>query len=710
MIESDPVHRTIVQLIKARAVAYPDRVAFWTDRSADSPLETISYDRLYQRALGIACQLSACFEPRDRVVLLFADPLEYLLGVLACQLGGVICVSGLPPFPPRLAGSSARQLQRLQRVLSVIENSSAAGILGAPAIVRDFQRAFEATGISTGLKWLCPDDSLGSHIALNVEPRPADIALVQYTSGSTGVPSGVVVSHANLIANLAAHQAAFALGPEDVGVSWLPFYHDLGLIGSGLLPLFANFPCALMPSARFSQNPLRWLELIDALKATVSWAPNFAYDECVEKVTEQQLRHLNLSSWRTGMNAAEPVLQSTVSRFANRFSASGYAAANMTPCYGLAEATLLVTACPLDAAPTSLRVLKGALAEGRVVIAGSNDSPVDCVEVVCCGKAVSGVAVEIVSARTLKSCPDSIVGEIWIAGSSVAGGYLNQPDRTAQIFNARLNSGEGPFLRTGDLGFVVEGNLYVCGRLKDVVIIHGANFYAHELERTAEASHPALRPNASAAFPIENGGKEAVGIVCEIQRGSHNFDEVASAVRRALFEDWRINPQVVALVPAGAVLKTPSGKIQRRLCKTAYLSGSLQILSKSELSEAPGDLEDYREPASKSSLAEWIAAQLRIAPSASGKVGHLADLGINSLRIAKLAHAIERRYSLRVELAELFDQSTFENTVSYVERLIVAPPKPTHSSVQYVSDQDQLDRRSAGILRMKNRKQRKAES
>jgi acyl-CoA synthetase (AMP-forming)/AMP-acid ligase II/acyl carrier protein len=433
------------------------------------------------------------------------------------------------------------------------------------------------------LRWLATD---GIDRALAGEwrdpgVRPDDLAFLQYTSGSTAAPKGVMVTHGNLMENERVIQSVLSHDEESTFVGWLPVYHDMGLIGNVLQPLYIGALSVLMSPVSFLQQPFRWLRAVSRYRAHTSGGPNFAYDLCARKATEEQRTGLDLSGWRVAFNGAEPTRHETMSRFAETFEACGFRRQAFYPCYGLAEATLFVTGGDKDAPYAVRTVSRAGLEENLAAEAAAGES----VTLVGCGKPGSAHGVVVVDPATFAPCPPGRVGEIWVRGPSVTRGYWGQPEETARTFGARLSgSGEGPFLRTGDLGFSSEGELYFAGRLKDLIIIRGRNLHPQDIESTVQQAHEALRRGCGAAFPVDFDGEEALVIVQEVERG---FDraklaELLSAVRRAVAAEHDVLPRAIVLVRQASILKTSSGKIQRRSTRSAYLDRSLPVVAEWE--------------------------------------------------------------------------------------------------------------------------------
>jgi len=434
-------------------------------------------------------------------------------------------------------------------------------------------------------------DLLGSQLAMAdatlrdascqvVVPSPDTLAFLQYTSGSTGKPKGVMVSHGNLLHNLEILKLAFGHSDKTVGVNWLPLFHDMGLIGKVLEPLYVGLPCIHMSPVAFGQKPIRWLQAISRYQGTISGGPSFAYDLCVNKITPEEKATLDLSSWEVAFNGAEPVRSSTLERFSSAFADCGFRKEAFYPCYGMAEATLLVSGGVTRETPVLIEVSGSSLERNLVVT--SNGETGDKREIVSCGRAWLDEKIAIVDPESLTQCPDNQVGEIWVSSSSVAMGYWRKPEQTEETFKAYLaDTGEGPFLRTGDLGFLQDGELFVTGRLKDLIIIRGRNYYPQDIESTVEQSHPSLRENCSAAFSVDVDSDIVLVVVGEVERRylkGLNVEQVAKSIQKAVSQEHMLNVYGVALLRVGSIPKTSSGKIQRRACQKGFLEGTLNVV------------------------------------------------------------------------------------------------------------------------------------
>jgi acyl-CoA synthetase (AMP-forming)/AMP-acid ligase II len=431
-----------------------------------------------------------------------------------------------------------------------------------------------------GTPWVVTDELEEGDNDLGAEPIDATApAYFQYTSGSTSSPSGVVITHQNLMHHLGSLHKSCGYG-GGVTVTWMPHFHDYGLVQGLLQPLFSGDPCYFMSPLSFLKRPSHWLGAITKYGGTHSQAPNFAYEHCIRRISLEERAGLNLATWKAAGNAAEPINPEVLEKFIETFEPCGFRRAASAPAYGLAEATLLVSSTRLNTGPRVLDVDADAVFDGRV-------TPVETGhvgrKVVSCGELVGDTKVAIVNPTTLNRCRGDEIGEIWVSDRAVAAGYWKQPVKSQEIFNAFLkDTGEGPWLRTGDLGFLQNGELFVSGRLKDMIIIRGANYAPQDIEWVSQKCHPAVETAESAAFPLMIDGEESLGVVQELNRKDHpstiEFEEVAAKIREQISLEFEVRAYAVALVRRNSIPKTSSGKIQRRACRAALLDGSLETL------------------------------------------------------------------------------------------------------------------------------------
>ncbi|MGE0488491.1 MAG: fatty acyl-AMP ligase [Vulcanimicrobiota bacterium] len=564
-----PAFSTLVELLRQRAQEQPDQLAYIFLNDGDAAEERVTYAQLDARARRIAAQLQQHHLKGERALLLYPPGLEYVVAYFGCLYAGV---SAVPAYPPNLA----RLKKTVPRLMAISDDCGPKAALTTSEILRKLRPLLFLTGRLSTMRWIgtngLPEGGEADWSDPNVVPT--DVAFLQYTSGSTSAPKGVMVRHANLLDNLLRIEQSFGHHRHSQGVIWLPPYHDMGLIGGILSPLYTGFPCTLMSPLDFLRRPLRWLKAISHYGATTSGGPNFAYELCLRRVTPEQRDELDLSTWDVAFNGAEPIRPRTLRRFADYFEPSGFEARAFYPCYGLAESTLIVSGGHKLALPRELRVDAEALESNRVENP-SPDAPTRAL--IGCGQAVPDHDIAIVCPETLHRLPADRVGEILVKGPSVAAGYWRNAEATEETFLVRLpETGEGPYLRTGDLGFIRDGELFVCGRRKEVIIIRGRNYYPQDIEQAAEGSHPALRTGCLAAFSVQSGDEERLALVAEIRepRGT-NFEDVVAAIRRAVAEKVQLRLHTVALVPKDGVPKTSSGKIQRRLSRAQLSSRQL---------------------------------------------------------------------------------------------------------------------------------------
>lgn len=565
---------TLVDLVQYRAAHQPTQrgYIFLTDGEQET---AYSYREIDARARAIAAALQAD-NIQGRALLLYQPGLEFITAFLGCLYAGVVAV---PAYPPRRG-------QNLLRLKLLVADAQPSAIL-TTNVQLELQRADKTDTFQCQQPTWIATDKISQELAQKWQKPDLDantLAMLQYTSGSTGNPKGVMITHRNLLHNSALIAHKFEHTPTSRVVSWLPFYHDMGLIGGILQPLYCGFLGILMSPVLFLQKPLRWLQAISYYRATTSGAPNFAYEMCWQKITSKQKQNLDLSSWELAFTGAEMIRAQTLERFAQAFAECGFRREAFYPCYGLAEATLFVSggakaAIPNVCSPVEIKTPQNAI--------------------VSCGQ-VEFQQMAIVNPDTGTLCAENQVGEIWIAGASVASGYWMQPQKTAQTFQAHLTTSDTSFLRTGDLGFVRQGELYVTGRIKDLIIIRGCNYYPEDIELTVQQSHPSLRANHGAAFSIEVAGIEQLVIVQEVKREywrSLNIEEVTRAMRRAVSQTHELQVYGVALLKTGSIPKTSSGKIQRHACKTEFIAKNLQVV---------GSWQDVSAPIPELQLVTWL--------------------------------------------------------------------------------------------------------
>ncbi|CAL9559157.1 condensation domain-containing protein [Streptomyces sp. enrichment culture] len=658
--QTDPTGRTLVDVLRDRAQRTPHRTALRFLEDGDEE-RSLDYAELDRRARAVAAALLDRGMRGERVLLLYPPGAGYVTGFLGCLYAGAVAVPQYLPTGKRGA----------EGVLATARDAGAALVLGdGPALgtIRAQYPAFAATS----LDWLDADEAgLPAPDGEFPGPAPRDLAFLQYTSGSTGTPKGVMVRHDNLVHNSAAISRALGTHAGSEGVSWLPPYHDMGLIGGILQPLYAGFPCTLMAPMAFLRRPLRWLETMSRHRATVSAAPDFAYLECVRRGRDEDRAHLDLSAWEHALSGAEPVRPATLEAFAAAFAPNGFRRSAFHPCYGMAETTLFVTGgSPSGGEPRVRELDREALQLGEAREAArppaAADRTAEPVRLTGCGTPRSEDLVVVVDTASGKPCPPGRVGEIWVSGPTVTAGYWRRPEQTEETFRARLADRPGrDFLRTGDLGFLLDGELFVTGRVKDLMIVRGRNHYPQDLEATAEAAHPLIQPTRSAAFSVERDGEEHVVLVHEAVRGfdTTRAQEVLDAVALAVGTGHGVAPHEVVLVRPGAVPRTTSGKIRRGACRELWLTGALAPLARSGRSAGPAAPADAPAPTwGDPAVAASIAAALDLPVAELPPDTPLVALGLDSLRAVRLAETLRRAHGVTVPLTGLLDGATPRTT------------------------------------------------
>jgi acyl-CoA synthetase (AMP-forming)/AMP-acid ligase II len=552
----------LVHLLRQRAESSPAATAFVFLKDGEDDRIEISYAELDRVAKRIAASLRAECAVGSRALLLFPSGIDFIAALFGCFYAGLVAVPAYPPEPLRWTTS-------VRRVRAIAADSQCSAILHSSKGLRE-QLSQELPELAEPV-WIDIDGSAPSPGECADESASSDtIALLQYTSGSTASPKGVMLSHGNVLENQALIQAALRVDHGSVGVGWLPLYHDMGLIGNVLGSIYAGIPCVLMSPLHFLQRPARWLEAITRYRGSHSGGPNFAYELCVQKITEEQQSGLDLSDWQCAFNGAEPIREQTLRRFAQRFAANGFRAEAFHVCYGLAESTLFVTG--RTGTPQARWLERDSYQRGDARVKALQEP--GCLPVVGCGEPRGSTRLEVVDPQTRQVRGARQVGEIWVAGPSVAQGYWNAPDVSRDAFGACLASGEGPFLRTGDLGFVDEGELFVCGRLKDVIVVRGRKIHPEDVELTAQQASPVLRPGSIAAFRVEHDGTDAVALVAAVDgRAAQSDPELFAKIRSAITEAHQVQLQAILLVRPGDFPRTSSGKVQRQACRQTFESG-----------------------------------------------------------------------------------------------------------------------------------------
>jgi len=600
---------TLLDLLAQRAKETPNQTAYLFLKDEETIIERLTYQDLADKALTIAAGLQQLGATGDRVLLLYPPGLEFIEALFGCFAAGMIAVPAYPPRPN----------QSLKRLQSIVKSSQAKLSLSSTKIQSN-QDNKNYLGDLTEID--CRQlTQFNSQDWKPLKLTPDTLGILQYTSGSTGNPKGVMVSHGNLISNCEDLSRGWHQEPNSKLVSWLPTFHDLGLVYGILTPLWRGFPSYLLSPLSFLLKPITWLKIISRYQATHSAAPNFAYDLCVRKFKPKDGENLDLTSWRMTLNGAQPVKAETLASFSQTFALYGFKPQTFSPGYGLAEATLKVAAVRDKDDPLLLIIEKKDFQKNQVKVVKqstlslfnaenpllnnyqnqevflkkaipiSQEKPINMLLnkelktqiLVSCGQSEIDTEIQIINPETLMPSQANEIGEIWVRGLTVSQGYWNNPSASELTFQAyRSDTKEGPFLRTGDLGFLYQGQLFVTGRLKDLIIIEGRNHYPQDIESTVENTDLALRKEACAAFSVEIKGEERLVIVAEIERSyDRKIDEVAlkKKIREAVALEHDIRGDKIALIRHNCLPKTSSGKIQRQLCRSLFLNGELELLT-----------------------------------------------------------------------------------------------------------------------------------
>lgn len=631
--------------------AQPTRRAFTFLADGRTESGQWSHAELDLRARALAGKLQQELKPGEPVVLLQSPGLDYILSFLGCLYAGVLPVPAYPARNDRLA----------LRLTGIVGDCGATVALTTASELAAMRPALQDLPDLAKLRWLTTDHVAAEWAEEWNEPTlaPDMPAFLQYTSGSTTSPRGVIVTHGNLMHNSAAIYRSLGHGPTTCGVHWLPPYHDLGLIAGIVQTVYAGAWCIFMPPIAFLQDPYLWLWAISHYRAQSSGGPNFAYDLCVRRITPEQKATLDLSCWQVAANGAEPVNPATLRRFTEAFAECGFRPEVFYPTYGLAEATLLVTGGDWRAAPVYLDVEPDALKRNRVAPTRASSQART---LIGCGRALPDQQVVIVDPESrTRSAPDHI-GEIWVSGPSVARGYFGKPEESDRVFRAALADGSGSFLRTGDLGFIHNGELFVTGRRKDLCIIRGRNIYPQDVEATVGGCHDALLPDASAVFTVEQQGTEQLVILQEVKPArlaDLDAEPVFRTVVQAVVDQHEAKPTAVVLLRPGGILRTSSGKVQRHACKDAFLNNKLPVVAEKQF--PPATCLSLGASASLEQLLDFIARSLNVPANELDLNQRLDSLPIDSLKAFELKASLEEAYQVKLPLTAFAQSETLRD-------------------------------------------------
>lgn len=672
-----------------------DCLCYWTEQQPDAVAygftdgedeETcLTYVELHRRARSVAAKLTELGMTGERALLLYPPGLDFLVAWYGCLMAGAIAV---PAYPPR-------RNRNVNRIQAISDDARAKVALTEHDVTERSEDLIDEAPHLKRLAWIATDrlplDAGDAFRASQIDP--ASLAMLQYTSGSTGTPKGVMLSHANLMHNVQVICHAFEPSRKGSGLSWLPTYHDMGLVGGCLMAMLFGRPARLMSPMAFLQKPIRWLKGISKYKVTISGGPNFAYELCTDKITDDQLEGIDLSSWETAFNGAEPVRADTLAKFTERFAPYGFRHQAHYACYGMAETTLIVTGSRAHHGP-HIRSFDGKALDIRRVTPVAGGTP-HARALVGCGRVLPDEKVIIVDPEALIELSADKIGEIWVQSPSVAQGYWNNPEATHATFRATLaDTGQGPFLRTGDLGFIHEGELFVTGRLKDLIIIRGVNRYPQDIEMTVEKASSRIQQSAVGAFAVDLAGRERLIIVAEVERTRRDdWTDVIDAIRSEVTAEHELPPDAIVLVRFGSIPKTSSGKIQRHACREEFMAGTLQIIAEwkgwgqagaaaapAPESAAAASAPESAEGAHRVEVAQVVMEHVRVIAKERAK--HLSldsnivtDLGLDSLERLQIANSLEETFGGRFPEEVLVEMETVRQVADAIVKHIGTEPR-----------------------------------
>ena len=676
---------TLVDRVRSRSACADRALTFVADGDTDE--RHWSWADLAARMEASAAAVAAVAAPGDRVLLLYPQGLDYVAALLGCMAAGVLAVPLQPPGRHRAAAA-------LPKLEAIAADGGVVAVLTVSPLLEEMRELLARCAPLAASRLLATDVAPTPDVPVARRLAPDDTAYLQYTSGSTSTPKGVVVSHRNLAYNLMDFAAGYGHDEDSVMVSWLPTFHDLGLVYGVFLPIEVGFRAVLLDPMHFLARPMRWLEAIARHRGTHAPAPNFAFELCAAKSSPEARAAVDLRSWRVALNGAEPIRYASEARFVEAFAASGVSWDTLSHAYGMSEATAVIAKEPLHAPRRWFDLDEAALREHRVVVRGPSDGGT--VRFAGCGVTTHATVVLGVHPETREVLGEDAVGELWVGGPTRAEGYWNNPEASLETFEAFTADGRGPFLRTGDLGVVIDGQVVVTGRWKDLVILRGENHYPQDLEWAAERAHPAIRPSGSAAFSVQDAQGERLVWVGEVspERVS-DADAVFGAVREA-FTNLGLVADALVLVPARSLFKTSSGKIMRRRIAQAWASGELTVLaswSRPSVVAEPVTPSDASEqdwttslralpPAPRAAMLRdrilgRVAALTGLPAEALDADTPLRELGLDSVAAVELADALSVGLAKTVEVTALFEHPTARALAAF----LLSEPSPSTGRV-----------------------------
>lgn len=668
-----PAFRSLSELFEFRCHQNPQELAYVFVRDTLDLERQLTYGELERTVCSLAGQLAQRARPGTRVLLLYPPGIDVVCAFWACICAGLVPVPAPAPDP-------VRRKHSLPRLRAIIEDAQASMVLTTSRI-EDLSSEISVVTDESPIEWIATDQPYEPAATVEL-PRLEESALayLQYTSGSTATPRGVMISHQNILAQCKALLQVAGVDSKSRSLCWLPYFHDYGLVHGIIAPFYAGIPAYLMSPITFLRRPLRWLEAIDRWGITHSGAPNFAYESCTKALRQQKGWAGHLQQWVVASCGAEPIHVDTIDEFTQAFEVHGFARGAFSPAYGLAESTLVVTSKRLGEDPLILHVADGALAAHRMSQVAPEAKGAR--RLVGCGPPLPDTTVRIVDPVTLAACAADYIGEIWVASSSTSQGYWNRDEAQDISFRACLTGDiEQTFMRTGDLGFFHDGQLFVTGRLKDLIIVHGRNLYPHDIERTVEQSDPGLRINGGAAFSVQEGREESLVVLQEVERASSvDVEAIAVAVRQAVMEAHEVAVSSVVLVRSGGLPKTSSGKIQRRASKEAFLNGTLPMIGSSpsgtqataaraveeKLIEERGGAPTSDVNSIGAYVLHVIAAQLDVEVQRIAMTQPIGTLGIDSLKAGILKNRLEEEFGVELSFHQLLIDWSIQDVAQHL--------------------------------------------
>jgi 8-amino-7-oxononanoate synthase len=660
---------SFVDVVRAHGHDIPEEIAYRFLSHGEDETSTLTFRQLDDQSKRIAATLQRMAVPGDRVVLLYQPGLEFIVGFLGCLYAGMIAV---PAPPPKRKGAHDRFKNLISHCKPTLIISPEYPSASPTSLNRD--DVFYGVTIRSHEFLLQQDDEWHE-----INPRLSDIAFLQFTSGSTQNPRGVMISHENLIANNELIRTGFGHNGGLVGVNWLPFYHDMGLIGTVLHPLFMGRPSVLMPPASFLQCPVRWLKAISKYRGTTCGGPPFAYDLCTHRVSDDSLAELNLESWEVAFIGSEPVFPDTIARFSRRFSSCGFRNNAFYPCYGLAEATLIVTGGSKLAGPVERFYADDDRFANKYTRSLNHDATVRTHNLVSCGLPLGDCDCLIVDPASQRPLPELHVGEVWLRGRSVAHGYWNNVQDSLETFSAHLSTGDTEFwLRTGDLGFSDAGEIFITGRIKDLIKIRGRSVWPSDIEHLIARSHLAFEDTRSVVFVSAEMCDQNLIAIAEVRRSLTRHEttlrDAALSAKISIANEFGVSVDAFLLVAPGVLPTTSSGKIQRTLCKQKFQNDEFTPLYslRSPISSEAAPMGKHHLGRSIASdlttrLRERIAARVGTSPNEIGVDTPIERLGLGSLEIVHLACEIEEWLKRPIRFEVLSGGSTITDVVSQLE-------------------------------------------